>query len=269
MSTVANLAQHRRVRALLSELGDLARRYPRAGERLHKHLTDNRPQTPMESLVAKRSKQITLRIPEALFDDAQALTGPIEESPESMLYGQITPAFVMRLAMLEGMKVLEASYLGSQAPSLNSTGRATGPSTFDIPTAQPATPAPKPSPAPITPSEASMTVTPAPEPSPTPEMTPTALEAPPSTFDISTTSPGKRLSPEERTVPMFPDEPEKPIKGTLTERMKAYRKREGIGQREAAKRAKVSQSTWCQTEKGGNPRSDSLAKIEALLLGRG
>jgi len=258
-TTVANLTQHRRVRALLSELGDLARRHPRAGERLHQHLTDNRPQAPMESPVAKRSKQITLRIPEALFDDAQALTGPIEESPESMLYGQITPAFVMRLAMLEGMKVLKASYLGSQAPRLISTGRATGPSTFDIPTAQPATPAP--------------------EPSPTPEMIPTAPEASPSlistgratgpsTFDIPMDPPAQRLSAEERTAPLFPSEPESPTRSTLAERMKAYRKRESIGQREAADRAKVSQSTWSKAEKGGNPCFDIVVKIETLLLGQ-
>lgn len=215
-TTVANLTQHRRVRALLSELGDLARRHPRAGERLHQHLTDNRPQAPMESPVAKRSKQITLRIPEALFDDAQALTGPIEESPESMLYGQITPAFVMRLAMLEGMKVLKASYLGSQAPRLISTGRATGPSTFDIPMDPPA----------------------------------------------------QRLSAEERTAPLFPSEPESPTRSTLAERMKAYRKRESIGQREAADRAKVSQSTWSKAEKGGNPCFDIVVKIETLLLGQ-
>ena len=65
-----------------------------------------------EALVMAKDTPISLRIPEAMLDRAEALVPLLADDPElaMVLGGKVTRSTVLRVALLRGIKALEADF---------------------------------------------------------------------------------------------------------------------------------------------------------------
>ena len=116
MTEPIDLARERRIRALDERMRAAVAGRPALAWRTAEYLATGTDDAPLSGAVeAKRMSPVEtvslmFRLPRDLTDRAQALVESVERDPKLSAVGRVTRAAVLRLAMAEGLTVLERRY---------------------------------------------------------------------------------------------------------------------------------------------------------------